>query len=451
MPADRKKTVAFPVDILAREFDGKLLLALCAAERGWNVLIGGREAVNESIHRRKPCVYFAKSARSGNSRLFARLKLLGHQVVVLDEEALVRQSDDFFMMKHEKDALENVDLLLTWGEDSRELWLRSKMLGGLRTETAGNPRIDMLLPQLRGYHQENIDAIRSRYGDFVLINGNFGTVNHRISSNVRFNLAPWARNDDVEKDAAEFVAHKRAVFDRFCLLIPKLAAAIAPRNLVIRPHPAEDHAAWKEATKGYANAHVVFEGSVVPWIAAAQALIHNGCTSAVEAAIGGTPVLTYRPVTSSRFDNPLPNGMGIESFTDEQLLTSVGKVLDSGPIPLSAEQKTLLHRHIDFSETRLGSDAIFDAIERHAIGVATGRKVTFLKRLQVYLQYQHQLLPQRLRKLKRGSGRNAYKKRKFSGLTEDMVNVRIVKLQGALSRFSNMCAHEIGKNVLEIK
>ena len=442
--------MVIPIEILARELDGKLLLASCAKERGWNVIIGGMAAVEETVPHLPPFVYFAKSARSTNAKLFAWLKQLGHEVVVLDEESLVRH-DNIFLMKHERDALKNVDLLLTWGEDSREMWLRSGMMDDLHAEAVGNPRIDMLAPQLRAYHQRDIDSIQSRYGDFVLFNSNFAMVNHRITGGTRFNLAQWTAGGKAEKDSVEYLAHKRIVFERFCLLIPKLAAAIAPRNLVIRPHPAEDHAPWNEAVAGCANAHVVFEGSVVPWIAAARVLIHNGCTSAVEAAIEGTPVLTYRPVTSSRYDNPLPNGVGIECFTDDHLLATAGKVLAGGDVPLSAEQMALLHRHIDFVENALSSDGILDALERTAIGFAAKPKLPFHKWLKIYLHHQRQLLPRRIKKLSHGHRRNAYNKHKFSGLTEDTVNARIDLLRKVLSRFHGINAHEIGKNLIELR
>ncbi|MBC8095334.1 MAG: hypothetical protein H7Y43_05950 [Akkermansiaceae bacterium] len=443
--------MVIPIEILARELDGKLLLASCAKERGWNVIIGGMAAVKNAVPHLPPFVFFAKSARSTNAKLFARLKRLGHEVVVLDEEGLVRQSDDIYLMKHEKDALKNVDLLLTWGDDSRDLWRRSGMLGGVPAEATGNPRVDMVRPRLRAYHQEDIRAIHQRFGEYVIFNSNFGTINNKVTGGERFNLAEWAEGG-VKTDAAAYLEHKRAIFERFRALMPKVAAAIAPLNLIIRPHPAEDHAVWKDVAAGIANIHVVFEGSVVPWIAAARILIHNGCTSAVEAAIEGTTVISYRPVTSERYDNPLPNAVGIECFSDEELLARMQKILKTGHVPLTAKQSALLHRFVALEDAMLCSDAVFDAIDRNSIGFAPKRKVPFHTWFKIYLQHQRQLLPQRLKKLLPGnSRRKEYKKHKFSGLTEDMVNTRIDRLEAALSRFSGIRARVIGGDLIELK
>ncbi|MCZ6499176.1 MAG: hypothetical protein O6844_01625, partial [Gammaproteobacteria bacterium] len=135
--ASGRRTMVFPVETIVREFDGKLLLALCARERGWDVLIGNMAVIIDRLPHLPPSVYFGKSARSLNAALFARLQALGHEVVVLDEEALVRQSDNIYLMKHEKDALKNVDLVLTWGADNTALWQNSDLLDGIHADPVG--------------------------------------------------------------------------------------------------------------------------------------------------------------------------------------------------------------------------------------------------------------------------------------------------------------------------
>ena len=93
------------------------------------------------------------------------------------------------------------------------------------------------------------------------------------------------RNFEVtENEMKGFLSHKKQVYDRFVDLIPELAAAIQPHVLVIRPHPSEDRSIWDERAKHIANVEVVLEGGVAPWIMGSSMLIHNNCTTAVEAA-----------------------------------------------------------------------------------------------------------------------------------------------------------------------
>ncbi len=234
-------------------------------------------------------------------------------------------------------------------------------------------------------------------------------------------------------------------------LVPQVAAAIAPRHLVIRPHPSEEHATWRELASALANVSVEFEGSVVPWIAGARVLIHNGCTSAVEAAVEGTAVLSYRPVTSERYDNPLPNAVGTECFSDEALLEALARVLESEPAPLTGSQQALLARHITFGDTGLCCDAIMDAIERRSIGQECEDRTPLGVWLKIFAENQRRLLKQRIKRFSsKGKARAAYRAHKFPGLTADIANERIARFRVALSRFGDLRAREIRRDVLEI-
>lgn len=449
MTADHK-TMVFPVETLAREFDGKLLLALCARERGWKVLIGNQATVIDRVPWLPPCVYFAKSARSANARRFDWFRKLGHEIVVLDEEALVRQSDEIYLMKHERDALKHVDLLLAWGESNAGLWRDSGMLNGLEVEPVGNPRIDMLRPELRPFHEPEIAAIHERFGDYVLFNSNFATVNNVVTGANRFTLAKWVPESTLAAETEGLLSHKRALFRRFLELIPKVADAIAPLSLVIRPHPSESHGPWQQLAADLPNVTVVFEGSVVPWIAGAKALIHNGCTSAVEAAVQGTTVLSYRPVTSEDYDNPLPNGVGIECFSDEELIAALRDVLHA-PRPLSNAQRSLLAQHVSLGEAGLCCDLIMDALERQGTGAHTGRPPSLRAWLEVLAANRKRAVKEwRRRFTAKGGIKASYKAHKFPGMTADFANERIERFRGTLSRFEGIEARPRHRDILEI-
>ena len=42
----------------------------------------------------------------------------------------------------------------------------------------GNPRFDLLRPGLRELYRPDAEALRARFGDFILINTNFARYNH---------------------------------------------------------------------------------------------------------------------------------------------------------------------------------------------------------------------------------------------------------------------------------
>ena len=48
---------------------------------------------------------------------------------------------------------------------------------GLEPQALGNPRFDLLRPELRGLYDDEVAKLRTRFGRFILINGNFANVN----------------------------------------------------------------------------------------------------------------------------------------------------------------------------------------------------------------------------------------------------------------------------------
>jgi surface carbohydrate biosynthesis protein len=348
-----------PITSQPRELDAKLLLALFARERGINPVLGYKSAFQCGSVISSPGIYFAHNARRSPMREF--LSMCGHEVVVLDEEALVRQTDELFLKKHNKDAFKNVCRVFSWGEDDFQLWTRSDFSLD-NVFITGNPRVDFLRPELRNFHQDKISVIKAEFGNYVLLNTNFPTVNNLVPQGAGIRLARWARDGRGKQIRGEFLAHKRALFERFLKLVPKLAKAISPHTLVVRPHPDEDHAPWLNAISDHPNAHIVFEGSVVPWIAGAHALIHNNCTTSIESAILGTPVLSYRPIRSESYDNPLTNSLGIECLYDEALISTAQRVLAGTPMPLSQDQVRRLQHHIANIKGQLSCEQIVDSL-----------------------------------------------------------------------------------------
>lgn len=56
------------------------------------------------------------------------------------------------------------------------------------------------------------------------------------------------------------------------------------QKVIVRPHPSENIEIWKKYTKNYSKKiKIIRSGNVLSWILAAKLLIHNGCTTAIEA------------------------------------------------------------------------------------------------------------------------------------------------------------------------
>ena len=97
-------------------------------------------------------------------------------------------------------------------------------------------------------------------------------------------------------------------------------------DIVLRPHPTENIEAWKISLENIPNVYVIREGSITFWVNNAFAVMHNGCTTAIEATFSRKPVITYVPFNQS-FERKLANELGHRAKTLDQLLEKVNLLL----------------------------------------------------------------------------------------------------------------------------
>ena len=350
------RDILLPVETAARELDAKLLLALFAAEAGFRCHLGTMRRIQAPGF--PPSIYISKSVRFAKAAKL--MTAFGHMLVSWDEEGLVRFKDEMHGNRLETGALQIPRLLLSWGSDNARMWKAHPFYEGGPIAETGNPRIDLLRPELRVLHEKDTLDLINRFGDFALLNTNFAAVNHFKPGGRR---AKVARNSHGSESFIKFREvlenHKSTLFHAFLSALPLIAEGIRPFRLVVRPHPSENPAPWLKAAEKLDNVTVLLEGSVVPWLMATKCLIHNGSTSAVEASVLKTPALAYCPVKDLEYDLALPNTLS-EKFVDAASLT--GRALQLLKMKRKSSQKlawpALLRDNISSLDGPLASERI---------------------------------------------------------------------------------------------
>jgi hypothetical protein len=113
-------------------------------------------------------------------------------------------------------------------------------------------------------------------------------------------------------------------------IVPAVSKAFPDHTIIVRPHPAELHETWVNAAEGLSNVKVVFEGTVSPWLLAADAVLHWGCTTGLEAFLMGKPVVAYNPITAEeeKFDHKLPHSISVVARTPEETIKALRHVME---------------------------------------------------------------------------------------------------------------------------
>lgn len=367
-----------PVENQVRELDPKLLLACVAAQRGFSSIVGSRREMEFNIDAFPNAIYLSKSMTIRSLLFFRVARRFGHQIVAWDEEALVHlPTATYFSRRLNRAALGYVMKLFAWGQDNIELWRQYPWLpGDTPIHAVGNPRGDMLRKELRAYYENDALALRQTYGRFILVNTNFNHVNafgpdinlfrppRKPGGKARFGRA--ARG--MTRAYAEGLwHHKHAVFDSFKKLIPALEEAFPECTIIVRPHPTENHDVYRRIASQCRRVQVNNSGNVVPWLMAAQALVHNGCTTAVEAYVMGVPAISYRAAVNDDYDNGfyrLPNGLSHQCFDFDELAATLRSVLN-GELGVAGgeERRMLIDRHLEARDGPLACERMIDVLE----------------------------------------------------------------------------------------
>jgi surface carbohydrate biosynthesis protein len=459
----RKPSLIIPVENLVRELDSKLLLASVAAERGFESIIGYRTRVDFRVARFPRSIYLSKSMTPKSAKMFRILRLLGHEVAVGDEEALVYFSPEIYHARRmSSKTLPFVSMLLAWGDDNAELWREFPECAGTPIHVVGNPRVDLLRPELRDFFEDEVRHIRERFGRFALINTNFGMVNGFLDT---FNIfkKPASPGAEAELGAAgrgtsrEFAtghaAHKGALFEAFKGALPALAEALPEYGFVVRPHPVEKREPWIEAARSLPNVRVVHEGNVVAWLIASEALIHNGCTTSVEAAVVGTPAITFRPVKAVTYDLDLPNGLGHEAGSVDELCETVGKVLrgELGRAPGTGARRPL-HEYLAAIDGPLASERIVDALERSDAVHRGLPRPPLGNHLRGWFDATQRSFVKQFIKARIPGHRNnpEFQRHRFQGVSIDELRERIARLGRALGRFAHVKAEPVAEHIFRV-
>jgi surface carbohydrate biosynthesis protein len=288
--------------------------------------------------------------------------------------------------------------MLAWGQENSELWKQYPHLpDGAEIHVTGNPRNDLLRPEIRHYYLKTVEEIRKRHGDFILINTNFNHVNafypglnlfvppDKPGEKPRYGRAAKGMSRAYAEGLRD---HKQAIFEQFQQLIPALEQTFPGYNIVVRPHPTENQEIYRQIAAGCERVEVTNEGNVVPWLMAAKALIHNGCTTGVEAYVMGIPAISYRAAVNDYYDYGfyrLPNLLSYQCFDFEELRLTLEKIL-AGELGAAGgdERQTLVDQYLAALDGPLACERIVDVCEK----IRDGQSETAKSALRYHLRGQ---------------------------------------------------------------
>jgi len=438
-----------PVETKVRELSGKVFLACIAVTNGFDAVIGSKEGVNLAIPFFNKGIVLGFGLAEGFADNFEKIKKYGHKIISTDEEGLVTLNDELYL-KHRvsEKTLNFTDIFCCWGEKQKSLIESKRNKNNCKILTVGNPRFDMLRIENRNFFNNDVEKIKKKYGKFILVNTNFGHANH--FSGEKFVLESlrkkgWMSNSADRDYFIRRIKWQNKILDEFLKIIPDISKEFREHKIIIRPHPSENHEIWEKIEKKFPNVSVIHSGNVIPWIIAAEALIHNGCTTAIEAFLLKTKVVSYRPVIINDLESDLPNRISHQATGSEEMINVLRKILKEDYDPEYPQKKIILKKYLSGMDGEFASEKIIKILKLYA--KPSIRPATFFL-LPVFNKCIK--IKKNIKRLIFGLKPNAYALHKFSNTSVGEIRGMVEKFSSIDDRFSNIKVREISSEAFYI-
>jgi surface carbohydrate biosynthesis protein len=292
-----------PIEVSSRELMAKLFMAHQFAMDGHVSYIGEKSNILNLSKYVSPAVYFDKGYhKEVSDKNYVFLKKHGVSIVSLDEENAIDFKDSQQLnLRFPDEILDEFDLIFLWGKKQYDfLFKNRKNFDPNKVVVSGHPRFELLENSYRQLYEDDVAKNLINYKNYILINTNFGLGNNvKPESDVINN---YINRFPQVKKLIEYQKMQVANFISLAQLISKETGL----TVVLRPHPEESHEIYLKAFSNYSNIHVVYEGSVIPWLIASKMIIHHDCTTSLEAAMVGRSSVAFTKDLDEKLTTDIP-------------------------------------------------------------------------------------------------------------------------------------------------
>lgn len=450
-PNSSSPILILPIETKVREFHGKLYFAYMAARSGFTVYIGEQARMWNYADLFPKGTYIDKSVAATRVRWFERLQTYGHRVVSWDEEGLLFFSPEMYQkLRLDKKALQIAELFFCWGETQRQVIASYYPEYSEKLLVCGNPRFDLLRKDRRDVYSETVAELKKKYGKIILINTNFAFWNHFRSKDELHEMLQSYPLASEPGYIDGWVEYQRQGFQAFCEIIPAIGRRYPEHTIIVRPHPSENHETWRRLAENHPNIVVNAEGNVHEWIMAADVLLHDNCTTAVEAFVLGVPAISYRKLQNEKYENALPKELSYTVQTDRELYgaldLAISKDREFYKKIWSQDRQAVLQRYIAGME---GMNSVESMLQKlTGITRETCENRSLMKCIEQTAKISWRKILHRYREHRNPP--DGYSRQKFPGMSRDEISDTLSGFDRALGTSTQFSIKKIAKDIYAI-
>jgi len=366
--------IYIPIEIKARELEGRFLISAVAAERGHTVILGSKSDTRNLCKKKvlPPGIIHDKSLTPSNDSLkyFEQVVNDGYVLTSQDEEAGVTLENytEFAKTRYNHESVSFASKIFCWGRHDSETLKKFYNENAHKFVDVGSPRVDYWREEFKLYFNKFNVHKYFKDGPYILIPTNFPIL---LGKDKIWNIFArqrragyFSRDLDREFKLHNTISYNYRLIGEFVKLIRFLSEEFPELSIVIRPHPIELEDAWEKLIGEYPNVYVIKKGGVSAWIRHCSLLINNGCTTAFEAAAINVPRIAYRPFESD-YEYEMPNKVCHSISSLDMMKDYIIQILSDNfdNEDLNKATNKILHSRFANLKGKLAADKIVDEWE----------------------------------------------------------------------------------------
>lgn len=298
--------VYLPVEVSRREIMSRAFLACRLASAGHDVLVFASDLFDR-FGWPGAGIYIGKNVFRTyvphDLRYYRAMKAAGIRVWYHDEEAGLnpgespREWGEYLDRRTDVSVLGEDDKVLAWGSYQADHY-RAKGIAA-DVHVVGSVNFELFRPDYAPLFAEYDRQQTGGASGYILVNTRFGFANGYYKGDGHPINALYLGTATVD-ERYRFFSQEGVLLHHLVGLVAQLAIEHPDQQIVVRPHPAENPDFYRGVFELLPNVSVADKGDVGSWIRQSRCLLHNGCTTAIQASIAKKPVITFIPPDSER-------------------------------------------------------------------------------------------------------------------------------------------------------
>lgn len=289
-----KITIYLPLEIKARELSSLILLSKFAVKHNCRVYLGTKSSIRRLLRNKinQAGAFIFKGGLDTSNILTIKKKV--DKFVVLDHEMSPSCLNFRYEMRLRTwpGSEKHIDRYYVIGQNAYEAGIDVLKDLAPNIIKTGWPSMDLCRDDYKSLYENDISQIKNKHGEFILFSSAFSYNSRKkitdiYNKNKKHNWKGVRKGLEKEMEWAELTLLE---FKKNIEVFRKIDSDNTCPQIIIRPHPSEDHKEWQKIAQSFKKIKVIFEGEILPWIYSSKGLLHRGCASSIPAYIHGVPI-----------------------------------------------------------------------------------------------------------------------------------------------------------------